>query len=292
MKKISFIGGDLITIYLMKNLKKDNFEIMTYALEEADQMMGLEGVQFTENLDEVIRFSNIIVMPMPLSDQKGNIMGTFSEKKISFKNIIPKIKNKTLIAGRIPISYYKDLKENHIKFFDVSKSNELRILSAISISEGVLKIAIDETQKTIHSSKVLVLGFGRIGKMISKVFDAVGAKVTAEARKYGDLAWITANGYDALHLNDLNDHLGEFDIIINTIPHLILDSKRLKNVEKNTLLIDIATDPYGIDRKAARELDLKVVWALSIPEKIAPTTYANVIKKSIYVILEESDLNI
>ena len=46
------------------------------------------------------------------------------------------------------------------------------------------------TDITIHGSNVLVLGYGRIGKSLSRMLKGIGAKVTVEARKEEDLSWI------------------------------------------------------------------------------------------------------
>lgn len=48
-----------------------------------------------------------------------------------------------------------------------------------------------------------------------------------------------------------------FDIIINTVPVLILNKKRLELLNKNTLLIDVASAPGGIDFEVARQLNIK-----------------------------------
>ena len=58
-------------------------------------------------------------------------------------------------------------------------------------------------------------------------------------------------------------------------------------MRKETLLIDLASNPGGIDKKAIKDRNLKFVWALSLPGKVAPTTSAEFIKNTIYNILRE-----
>lgn len=65
----------------------------------------------------------------------------------------------------------------------------------------------------------------------------------AEARKNEDLAWIKAYGYRAIPLKELKENLHKFDIIINTIPSIILDREHLENVKKDALIIDVASNP-------------------------------------------------
>ena len=68
---------------------------------------------------------------------------------------------------------------------------------------------------------------------------------------------------------------------------MILTEQKLKNVKKECLLIDLASNPGGIDKKAIKDMDLKLIWALSLPGKVAPTTSAEFIKETIYNILKE-----
>ena len=142
------------------------------------------------------------------------------------------------------------------------------IPNAVPTAEGAIEIAITETPFTIHGSKSLVLGYGKIGKILSKDLYALGAQTYVEARKYADLAMIEGHGYEPLPLDNLKDHIHEFDIIFNTIPSLILDDEILTKVKKDALIIDLASKPGGIDFDAAKAYGLKVIWALSLPGNI------------------------
>ena len=117
--------------------------------------------------------------------------------------------------------------------------------------------------------------------------DGIGANVYCEARKNVDLAWVKAYGYHPIHLNDLDEHLGKFDIIINTIPFIVLDDKKLDLIKQNCLIIDIASNPGGVDKNAAKAKGIKSIWALSLPGKVAPVTSAEFIKDTIYNIMKE-----
>ena len=161
------------------------------------------------------------------------------------------------------------------------------IPNAVPTAEGAIEIAIAETPFTIHGSKSLVLGYGKIGKILSKDLYALGAQTYVEARKYADLAMIEGHGYEPLPLDNLKDHIHDFDIIFNTIPSLILDDEILAKVKKDALIIDLASKPGGIDFDAAKSYGLKVIWALSLPGKIAPVSSGAIIKDTIMNIIKE-----
>ena len=170
---------------------------------------------------------------------------------------------------------------------DLLKREEFSVLNTIATAEGTIQIAMEETQRTVHGTNVLIMGFGRIGKVLAKMLDGIGAKVYCEARKDEDISWIKAYGYNPIHLNDLDENLNKFDIIINTIPFQLLNADKLDLVKPEAVIIDLASNPGGVDRKAAREKNIKVIWALSLPAKVAPLTSAEFIKETLYHVLKE-----
>ena len=165
----------------------------------------------------------------------------------------------------------------------------MTILNAISTAEGAIQIIMEQTLKTIHGSNILVMGFGRIGKILAKMLHGIGANVYCEARKDSDIAWIEAYGYKKIHLRNLKENVDKFDIIINTIPSMILDRVYLTKINKDCLILDLASDPGGVDREYAKENGIKVIWALSLPGKVAPVTSAEYIKNTLYNIFQELD---
>ncbi len=284
-KSISVVGGDLRIIKLIEMLVKDGYKVYTYALENSEELLGLESVEMCPTLEEAIKYSRVVVGPIPLSSDRKRLSTPFGRNSVELDVFIEAIKEKYLIAGNIYIK--EELENAGIEFTDLLRREEFTVLNTIATAEGTLQIAMEETQRTVHGSNVLVMGFGRIGKVLAKMLDGIGAKVYCEARKNEDISWIKAYGYNPIHLNDLDRELGKFDIIINTIPFQILDANRLDLLNKDTVLIDLASSPGGVDRKAAKEKGIKVIWALSLPGKVAPLTSAEFIKETLYHVLKE-----
>ncbi|MGN0177827.1 MAG: NAD(P)-dependent oxidoreductase, partial [Monoglobaceae bacterium] len=148
-------------------------------------------------------------------------------------------------------------------------------------------LAMANTPYTIHQSRCLVVGYGRIGKLLSEDLRALGADVTATARKHSDLAWIEARGFKACRTEKLADIAGGFDIIFNTVPHPVINFKVLSATRPEVLIIDLASKPGGVDFDTAKELGRRVIWALSLPGKAAPLTAGRIIKNTLMNILEE-----
>lgn len=192
-----------------------------------------------------------------------------------------------MIAGNINNEILKNAESEDVKVIDLLKREELAVLNTISTAEGAIQIAMEETSRTIHGSNVLVMGFGRIGKILAKMLNGIGAKVYCEARKNEDFAWIKAYGYNLVPLKNLKNEISKFDIIINTIPSMILTREYLERVNKEALIIDVASMPGGVDNIVAKELGIRTILALSLPGKVAPITSAEFIKDTFYNILEE-----
>lgn len=286
-KSISVVGGDLRIVNLVEMLVKDGYTVYCYGLELSEELSSLEGVEMYPTLEDVISASDVVIGPIPVTSDRRNLSMPFSNVKLPVEDFISKFSSKNLISGTIADEHKKILLDKNVNYIDLQKREEFTVLNTISTAEGTIQIAMEETQRTIHGSNILIMGFGRIGKVLAKMLDGIGAKVYCEARKNEDISWIKAYGYEPIHLNNLNENLDKFDVIINTIPFQILDESRLNLVKKDVVLIDVASNPGGIDRKAAKEKDLKLIWALSLPGKVAPLTSAEFIKETIYHVLKE-----
>ncbi len=284
----AIIGGDLRIIKLAKMLADEGNTVYTFGLEKAEELKGHENIVFTEKLSKAIPEDvEIVIGPIPFSSNGVNINAPFSNNEISIRELVHYLNAKILIAGSIMPEVYNMANDEYVEIIDIMKREELAVLNTISTAEGTIEIAIANTNKIIHGSKVLILGFGRIGKVLARKMAGLSAKVTCAARKDEDLAWIRAYGHNETNINTLSDNLGEFDIIINTVPHLILNKERLQYVKEDCLLIDLASNPGGIDKKEVKERNLKLIWALALPGKVAPVTTAEFIKDTIYNILKE-----
>jgi len=286
LRCFAIIGGDLRQVKMANSLVADGHIVKCYGFTEGLDFS--EGIILCISLQDAVENADTIILPLPCSLDDITVNAPFASSPISLDEVYRLInKNQILVGGKISEKILSQAKIFNIYCIDYFDREELTVLNAIPTAEGAIQIAMEETAITLHGSSCLVLGFGRIGKVLSKMLHGLGAMVTVEARKYADLALIKSMGYAGVHLNKLNTLIGEFDIIINTVPFKILDGELLKQVNKECLLIDLASKPGGIELNTARELGLKAIWALSLPGKVAPITAGNIIKDTIYNILED-----
>ncbi len=188
------------------------------------------------------------------------------------------LENKIFIAGGIPSDFYKNKAINNV---DLLKSEKLTILNAISTVEGTIKKVIEETETTIHESNILITGYGRIGKMLCEKLSGFGANIYCAAREEADLTWIRQKRYIPVIYDQIIDCAEKIDIIINTVPAIVIEEKIIKRLKNSCLIIDIASNPGGVDKNIAKLYKIKVIRELGIPGKIAPKTSAKYIKEII-----------
>ena len=280
---ISIIGGDLRIIRLAQMYAKEVKNVYTYGLEKYFLSYNLieekkyENIKLCNNIKEAVTNCNVVISSMPFSKDGENINAPFSKTQIKIEDLKNELNKKTFIAGGIPNDFY----DESIKNIDLLQIDELTILNAIPTVEGTIKIAIEEREETIHESNVLICGFGRIGKILCNRFKALGANVYCAARKETDLAWIREKRYFPIRYGELCEYADSFDIVVNTVPSLIIKGKELDSFSKNVLIIDVASAPGGIDKEYAEKRKIKVITALGIPGKQMPTTAARYIKEII-----------
>ena len=285
IKQVGIVGGDLRIIRLAEMLIKENYKIYTYGLEKYNFNSDILKCKEIEEINNNCKY---IISGIPFSKDEKYIYAPFSNKSINTNEVLQELTYKTLITGAVNENIKQVAKTSKVNIIDLMNIKELAILNVIPTAEGAIQVAMEQTEFTIHNSKCLILGFGRIGKVLAKKLKALGAEVYCVARKESDLAWIKTFGYNGIHIDNLEENLeNRYDIIFNTIPTLVLDSKKLELIKnKETLIIELASSPGGIDLRKTEECDIKVIKAMGLPGKVAPITSAEYIKKTLEKILK------
>lgn len=275
--KISIIGGDLRIVKLVKLLEKQGVQILTFGLENSNE---IQEYQKSDSIENCLKNTKMVLSAIPFSKDGIYINAPFANTNIEISQIFDKMQNAKFIAGAIKPQIIEQIDVNkNIEIIDILQNETLTIMNSIPSAEGAIQVAMEESQKTIHGSNILILGFGRIGKILSKMLNGIGAKVYCEARKDTDIAWIEAYGYNSIRLSELENYLSKFDFIFNTIPVMVLDKIKLQKIKKDCLIIDLASNPGGIDFEEAKKLGIKTNWALGLPRKSCSRDGSTIYKK-------------
>ena len=118
-----------------------------------------------------------------------------------------------------------------ITVLDYFAREELAVANAVPTAEGAVQIALEQMPITLHGSRVLVIGFGRVGRAVAQRMAALGARVTVAARRYESLAWAQAIGYGAEKTGQLAGWLCGYDLVVNTVPALVLGEAELADLK-------------------------------------------------------------
>ena len=255
--KFAVIGGDMRTLSMCSLLAEDGHEVRTFALEQAKQPPGW----MAGSVQDAARGADCVILPLPAWGKGGLLNSPMSAGEFSMEEILNAVAEKTPVCAGMADDRLKELAlRRDLELHDYLKREELAVENAVATAEGAVDVLIRETESTLRDSRVLIVGFGRIGKVLAHRLHGMCAAVAVSARSFGDRAWISAYGYDA---------------------------EQLKRLRPGALCVDLASKPGGVDFPAASQLGIKTVWALSLPGKTAPRSSGRVIRDTIYNILKE-----
>lgn len=283
---ILVIGGDHRYTTVINALSQQGATVYLTGYTEVKD--SIEGVHL-KLADIPFKKMNAILLPVSGTDNKGQIrLAPYSDEKLFLtKEMLEKTNSNCTIYTGITNEYLNNLvSETNRELVSLFTRNDMAILNSIPTAEGALSIAMAETNRTIHGSDVLILGFGRIGKTVARLFDAVGANVTVCARRDSDLARVKEMGISPLSFEKMTHTIKDYSIIINTIPVLILDNTLINSLS-TSLIIDLASAPGGVDFKAAATNRIKAIHALGLPGKVAPQSAGEIIADILIPLLEE-----
>lgn len=289
MKRTVFIaGGDLRQAHLARLFSKDN-NVLAYGFDQLENPPEQVILLKKEDVVSALKQSDILILPMPAMENETYINAPFSSHKISAEFLLDHLSSKAVVyGGKITNSLENLLSDKDVTFYDYLKREELAIMNAIPTAEGTLQIIFEELPVTVYGLSVLIIGSGRISRVLWKYLKALGANVSVTARKHSDLSWIKLDGCKAIHTQKLNKVIDRYDLIINTVPAVLLTDKILSHIKSDALLIDLASKPGGVNFEVANQLGIKTIWALSLPGKVAPLTAGEIIYHTIENMLEEN----
>jgi len=282
--KFALVGGDRRQAQLAAMLARDGHRVRVCFMEKAGEIEGTEAVSAEKAFED----ADCVLLPLPALNNADKINTPLSADEITVEKLMRSVPVHTPVyGGRLGESFLETAEKFGLQAEDYFLREELKVANAAATAEGAIQIAMEETGITLCSARALVIGYGRIGRLLSAKLKALGVSVTASARKPADLAWIKAEGLNAVMTSALEPTLARQDIIFNTVPAAVMDSRRLSLVKKGCVCIDLASKPGGTDFEAAAQLGVKVIWALSLPGEVAPVSSGAAIRDTVYNLLRE-----
>ena len=272
--KFAIIGGDY------------RYKLLSEILQDSNDNVNIFGNKYLSNSSDIsacLKNSDIVIAPIPISKDNVNVFmdSTYS---LSIEDLIEEMTRanvKNIICGVVNNDIRRKFNSSGIEIFDLFDLEEVAINNAIPTAEGAIMTAIQESDKALFNSLSLVIGYGRCGKVLSNMLLGIGSNVSVTYRKKSDEAYINAYNLTPIKIDLLDAHIQKFDFIFNTAPALVLNNETLKRIRKDSLIIDLAQAPGGLDYNYARELNLKAKYCPGLPGRVAPYTAAQILKTAI-----------
>lgn len=293
--RYGILGGDYRNIELVKLLAKEKNIVYTYGLEKEIQKLESDNIIICNDIKE-LQDTDIVITAIPLSKDSINInmpLG-INGKKIKIDEALKIMGKKLVFTGSISSEILRKFKLYNIEILDIMKNEKFAVLNAIPTVEETIKIIIANTKKVLHNTNCLIMGYGRIGKVLAKKLNGLSVNVDCLVSNNIEKTWSIVEGYNYIEFENIknkSDLLKKYDIIVNTIPKIIL-TEELKKIRKDTLIIDLASKPYGIDRNIVKQENLNFIEALGLPGKSAPITVAeNMYEVIKNITLEKQKIN-
>lgn len=275
------IGGDERMRYLASSIAADGYPVCVYGLEDLGPCRGAAET----SLPELARKSSVILLPLPVTRDGKTLNAPYALSEIPLDDAFAGLfRNRTVYGGMLQKLAASSSVWKEIEPEDYYRREELAVGNAIATAEGAAGMAIQEYPGTLNGAKCLVTGLGRIGKNLTMLLHGMGARVYAAARKKEDLMLARALGARPLPYREITKR---FDLIFNTVPARVIGAPVLSQQDADTLIVELASTPGGIDLESAERLGIRVLQAQSLPGRVAPKTAAEYIKEAVYNMLEE-----
>ena len=174
------LGGDKRQVALAESIASDGYNV--YAV-------GFDNIDFKENvqkvsLEEAVKKCENIILPLPVTADGRTLNMVYSDKKILLDDeFAEQMRNKQVFGGMMGKLYQTSEIWDSIETNDYYTREEFSVQNAVPAAEGAIEIAMREYPGTINGSRCLVVGFGRIGKVLSWMLRGIGAQVTVGCRK-------------------------------------------------------------------------------------------------------------
>jgi len=272
---IAIVGGDRREQEIARQAVATGARVRAYGIPWPDD--GIPGVTLAADPAGALAGADVALFPIPGIAASGALFAPSCP--------VPIVPDRESLGGMRKPGHIilgwadKNLKAHcaalGITLHEYESDTRLMLMRGPAIVEGLLKVMIENTEITIHKSRVCIVGQGTIGFLVMRYMLALGAYTHVAARNPVQRAAAHAAGAEAHALDELETLAPTLDAIVSTVPAAVVGRNVLSRLPRHALLVDLAAPPGGIDREAARELGLKFVWARGMGMRAPKTVGAS-----------------
>ena len=253
--KALIIGGDRRMIFTGKALEESGYRVDTLGLLPYDT--GDPSA------------ADIIILPVPATRDKVNINCALTDRKIPL-DLLKSIPENTPVfgGGKVNIKNYTDYLSR----------DEYAVKNAVLTAEGAISHAIGNTGFSLWKSRILIIGYGRVGKALYSRLSGFYPLITVSARSQRDFAALDSLGISSIETSTIGAVKSGFDIVFNTVD-IKYDTSVARALSPATFL-DLST--YGgFADNTAEKCGLTYKRLPGIPAVCAPETAGKIIAETV-----------
>ena len=284
--RFAVIGGDKRTEHLAAQLLRDGHRLRSFALERAALPPEISRESC---LQSCVYGADCVLLPLP-AERGGRLNAPLSAEELGMPALIEALwPGQLLIGGGLQEETVTAALRGGLRVADLLRQPALAVGNAALTAEGAIGRLIEHSERALWGGRALVLGWGRIGRILALRLSALGAQVTVAARSARDRAMAEALGCAAADYAGLDGILGDFDFIVNTVPARVLTEGMLCLIRPDALLLELASPPGGFDRTLAQNIGLHTLAAPGLPGETAPEAAALLLRQAVYAAIEETE---
>lgn len=273
MKKdvtLVFAGGDRRTVSAAKQFSEETAHVLLTGFDRYDG--NTEGVSLVHLPETAIPNADAVILPLPYTSGGGILNAPFAGKHILLDTVFGLAESAKVICGGM-------LPEEDERYFDYY-DEPMMLRNADVTAEAALLLAGESICGCLNGARMVIVGYGRIGKRLAAKARALGCLVTVAARKESDHALIWMCGHEAVGFADLPDALARADIVCNTVPAEVFTENMLARIPPSVPLIDLASSIIGT----------RVIRASGLPGQYAPDAAGKILADSVRRILKKEGI--
>lgn len=221
--------------------------------------------------------ADYILLPLPLDDEQAGLAQLLRAAKA----------DAIAFGGKISPKVQEMAKAARIELCDYFARPELAVRNAIPTAEGTIALLFAQQKCTVWGSKMLLLGFGKVAQALASRLVALGAQLTVAARSAEQRAMAQSMGCCAVEMAALAQEASQFTVVINTVPAMLITQEVLAAMPQDSLVIDLASRPGGVDFAAAKALGIRAIHALSLPAACAPQSAGAFVAQTVLEMIAE-----
>lgn len=252
--------------YTAEALEADGCRVMMWG--------GKDGCE-RSSLEDLLAWAQIVILPIPLSRDGKTLYAPMMKNPPSLAKVCELFRSGQFVAvGSADERLAEAVKAKGCTLFQYGRCEAYAIPNALATAEGAIAMAIGHSKEMLSGAKAAVLGFGRIGKQLSRLLSAMGTKVTVFARRDADLAYAKTMGWDALPISQMNKELCRHKLVFNTIPVKLIPLGEANLLSKDSLFFDLAPIYDESD-------DPRIIRCGSLPYRYSPKSAGELIYRCV-----------